>query len=112
MGVLSIILLVLFVIVSLLLIFVVTIQNDDATGLGGVFGGSSNSTFGSQTSNVLKKFTAITLAVFLVGAFVLAVVNKSPSTSDITKDVTTEQISKDSVGTDWYNGSEKAPATN
>ncbi len=101
MGVLSIILLVLFVIVSLLLIFVVAIQSDDSTGLGGVFGGSSNSTFGSQTSNVLKKFTAIILVVFLVGAFVLAVVNKSDNNDELLNDVKVTD-STEQVATDWF----------
>lgn len=113
MGVLSIVLLVLFVIISLLLVFVVTIQNEDASGLGGVFGGSSNSTFGSQTSNVLRKFTAIILAIFLVGAFIFAVVNKTSSDQDLLKDVNQEEtISSDSVNTNWYKDSVKAPSTN
>ncbi len=101
MSVLGIILLVLFVIISLLLIFVVAIQSDDSSSLGGVFGGSSNSTFGSQTSNVLKKFTAIILTVFLVGAFILAVVNKSPSTDELLNDVKVEETTN-TVGTDWF----------
>ena len=58
MAVLSIILLVLFVIVSLLLIFIVAIQSEDNTGLGGVFGGNSETAFGGRSNRVINKITA------------------------------------------------------
>ncbi|NLZ76386.1 MAG: preprotein translocase subunit SecG, partial [Spirochaetales bacterium] len=41
MGVLSVIIMILFVIVSLLLIFLVAIQDEQSEGLGGIFGGGS-----------------------------------------------------------------------
>ena len=79
MAVLSIILLVLFVLVSLFLIFLVSIQSEDNTGLGGIFGGSSESAFGGRTNRVMNKITAYTVAAFVVLALVVAFVSKSSS---------------------------------
>ncbi len=99
MSVISIILLILFVIASLLLIFFVAIQSEGGTGLGGIFGGGSDSTFGSQSSNVLNKFTAILGATFLVLAIILAVVNKSPSKDSLLDAVKVEQVEE---GQEWW----------
>lgn len=81
MAVLSIILLVLFVIVSLLLIFIVAIQSEDNTGLGGVFGGNSETAFGGRSNRVVNKITAYLVAAFIVLAILVAFVNKSSDTS-------------------------------
>lgn len=81
MAVLSIILLVLFVIVSLLLIFIVAIQSEDNTGLGGVFGGNSETAFGGRSNRVINKITAYLVAAFIVLAILVAFVNKSSDTS-------------------------------
>lgn len=81
MAVLSIILLVLFVIVSLLLIFVVAIQSEDNTGLGGVFGGNSETAFGGRSNRVMNKITAYLVAAFIVLALLVAFVNKSSDSS-------------------------------
>ena len=59
MGVLSVVLLVLFVIVSLLLIFLVAIQDEKSEGLGGIFGGSSDTAFRSYTSGVVTKASGV-----------------------------------------------------
>lgn len=79
MAALSVILLILFVIVSLLLIFIVAIQSEDNTGLGGIFGGSSDSAFGGQSNKVINKITAYLVAAFIVLAILIAIVNKSSS---------------------------------
>ncbi|MDD2296993.1 MAG: preprotein translocase subunit SecG [Sphaerochaetaceae bacterium] len=92
MGVISIILLILFIIASLLLIFLVAIQSEGGTGLGGIFGGGSDSTFGSQTGKVLNRFTAILGTSFLVLAILLAVINKSPSGESLLDSVQVEQV--------------------
>jgi preprotein translocase subunit SecG len=68
---------VLFVIVSLLLVFMVIIQDSDSDSLGGLFAGGSGSAFGSRSSNVVVRFTYILGALFFVTAFALALVNKS-----------------------------------
>lgn len=100
MGVISIILLILFIIASLLLIFLVAIQSEGGTGLGGIFGGGSDTTFGSQTGKVLNKFTAILGASFLVLAILLAVINKSPSSESLLDSVQIEQVEQTQ---DWWN---------
>jgi preprotein translocase subunit SecG len=99
MGVIGIILLILFIIASLLLIFVVSIQSEGGTGLGGIFGGGSDSTFGAQTGKVLNKVTAILGTSFLVLAILLAVINKSPSTDTLLDSVQVEQIQQSD---DWW----------
>lgn len=81
MAALSIILLVLFVIVSLLLIFLVAIQSEDNTGLGGIFGGNSETAFGGRSNKVVNKLTAYLLAAFIVLAILVAVLNKSSNDS-------------------------------
>ncbi len=100
MGVISIILLILFIIASLLLIFIVAIQSEGGTGLGGIFGGGSDSTFGSQSGKVLNKFTSILGASFLVLAILLAVINKSPSSESLLDSVQIEQVEQTE---DWWN---------
>jgi preprotein translocase subunit SecG len=100
MGVISVILLILFVIASLLLIFVVSIQTEAGTGLGGIFGGGSDSTFGSQTGKVLNKVTAILGAAFIVLAIILAVVNKSQSADSLLDSVKVEQVQGSG---EWWN---------
>jgi preprotein translocase subunit SecG len=76
MGILGIVLLVLFVIVSLLLIFLVVIQNEGSEGLGGIFAGSTQAAFGSRSSNIIIRATYVLGALFFVTAFSLALVNK------------------------------------
>ena len=100
MGVIGIILLILFVIVSILLIFMVAIQSEGGSGLGGIFGGGSDSSFGGQTGKVMSKFTAILGTSFLVLAILLAVINKSPSSDSLLDAVEVEQVQQSE---DWWN---------
>ncbi len=79
MGVLGIVLIVVFCIIALLLLFLITIQGQDSAGLGSVFGGKSDSAFGSGTNSFLTKITAILAVVFMVLSLVVALVNKSSS---------------------------------
>ena len=83
MGFLGILLLVIFVATSLLLVVMVMIQDDQGEGLGGIFGGSSSTAFGSRSGNILTKTTSILGAVFLASAFALAWVNKTPESGDV-----------------------------
>lgn len=86
MGVLSIVLLVLFVLVSLFLIFLVSIQGESSSSLGGIFGGNdSNSSFGGKTNKVINRLTAWVCGAFLVLAILVAMVNKSGSSSVLVK---------------------------
>ncbi len=91
MGVLGIILLVLFCLIALLLIFLVAIQDEKSTGLGGIFGGSSTSILGSNTSSFLTKATTILAITFMVLSVVVAFINKS-SDADIMAAVEASQI--------------------
>ena len=100
MGVISIILLILFVVASLLLIFMVAIQSQGGSGLGGIFGGGSDSSFGGQTNKVMNKFTAILGTSFLVLAVLLAVINKSPSSDSLLDSVQVEQVQQTE---EWWN---------
>ena len=102
MGVIGIILLVVFIIASILLVLLVAIQSEGGSGLGGVFGGGSVSTFGAQSNKVLTKITAIVGGSFLVIALLLAVINKTPSTDTLTDSVTIEQVQE---STEWWNQS-------
>jgi preprotein translocase subunit SecG len=83
MGIIGIVLLVIFVIVCVLLILVTLVQDEQGDSLGGIFAGSSSSTFGSRTGNVLTRFTGILGALFLGLALVLAFINRSGSTKGV-----------------------------
>ncbi len=96
MGVLGIILLVLFVIVALILIFLVVIQNENTQGLGGIFGGSSDTTFGSRSGNILTKITYTVGGLFLVLSFILAFINRTPE-SDIL-----QRAGEDQQAQEWW----------
>jgi len=99
MGVLSVINLILFIIVSLLLIFLVAIQDEQSEGLGGIFGGGSQTAFGSQTSSIVTKATGLLAALFLVLALLVAFINKTPSQDRLLDAVTTEQVQQT---TEWW----------
>ncbi len=93
MGVLNVILMVLFIIVSILLVFIVAIQDEQSDGLGGVFGSAAQSSFGSYTSRVVTRVTAILGAAFMILALCIALANKAPSDSNLLDSVvTTEQV--------------------
>ena len=97
MGILSIILLVLFVIASLLLILLVLVQGE---GLGGIFGGASNTPFGSRSGNVLTRFTSILAAFFLILSLGLAWVNRSTEKDDLLGSV---KSNTEAEATEWWN---------
>ena len=93
MTILGIILLVLFCIISLLLIFLVAVQDENSVGLGGIFGGGSESAFGSGTSSFITKATVTLAIVFMVLSLVVAIVNK---TSDSVPEATAAAVSAES----------------
>jgi protein translocase SecG subunit len=62
---------VLFIILSALLIIIILLQTDKSAGMG-ILGGSSQSTFGSSTADVITKITTVMVAIFMLGALGLA----------------------------------------
>ncbi len=83
MAIIGIVLLVIMAISAVLLVLVVLVQDDQGEGIGGIFGGGSNTAFGSRSGNVLTRLTAVLAAIFLVAIFGLAWVNRSPTAGNV-----------------------------
>ncbi len=63
----------LFLGLCFLLCFVILIQESKTMGLGASFGGDSgDSLFGTSTAEVLKRFTAYLIGIFLISCIVLS----------------------------------------
>ena len=101
MGMLSIVLLVIFALAALLMILVIMLQDDQGEGIGGLFGGGSSSAFGSRSGNILTRFTTILGAIFIVGAFALAWLNRTSESSDILEKARLEQM-QESEESNWW----------
>jgi preprotein translocase subunit SecG len=70
----------LFLLLSVVLCFVILIQEAKSLGLGASFGGDSgDSLFGTATAEVLKRFTAYLAGIFLIGCLVLSLWGSSLS---------------------------------
>lgn len=65
-------LLVAFAIISVILILMVLVQNDEKNGMGGMMGGGNTQAFGANSGSILKKATAVFVALFFVLVLVLA----------------------------------------
>jgi preprotein translocase subunit SecG len=83
MGLISIVLLVILVISAILLVLVVLVQDEQGEGIGGIFGGGSNTAFGSRSGNVLTRFTAVLATIFLVCCFGVAWINRTTSPGNV-----------------------------
>jgi preprotein translocase subunit SecG len=101
MGLVSIILLIIFVIACLVMILVIMLQDEQGEGLGGIFGGGSTTPFGSRSGNILTRFTSIMGAIYIIGAFALAWINRTPESADILEKARQEKIQQ-SESTDWW----------
>jgi len=86
MGILSIVLLVFFAINAVLLILLVLIQNDEGGGIGGMFGGGSNTAFGSRSGNVLTRATTVLGSLFLVLSLGLALLSRTPGGTNVERE--------------------------
>jgi len=63
----------LFLFLCVLLCGTIMIQESKSTGLGASFGGeASDSVFGTSTADVLKRFTALLGAIFLISCIILS----------------------------------------
>jgi preprotein translocase subunit SecG len=102
MEFLSTILLVFFVLVAVLLIGMVLIQDEQGDGLAGMFGGGSQTTFGSRAGNVLTRTTSVLGALFIVVALGLALMYKTSETGDVAA-----AARQQNAATEWWNA---APA--
>ena len=106
-GVIGIALLVILIISAILLVLIVLIQDDQGEGIGGIFGGGSNSAFGSRSGNVLTRFTAGLATVFLVCCFGLAWVNRTPTSGNLLNKARQEALSTTGQQSWWV----QTPAT-
>jgi preprotein translocase subunit SecG len=63
---------VLFLVLAVLMVILILLQSDKSAGMG-ILGGSSQSTFGSSTADIITKITGVMVAVFMLGSLGLAV---------------------------------------
>lgn len=113
MAVLSVVLLVLFCIVSVLLIGVVLLQDEQGEGLGGIFGGSNNSSVGLQSGNILTRFTGILSVLFFVLSLSLMMVyTKSYSNAKAADGVEAEVNARSSAEKTWIDEIQELNAAN
>jgi preprotein translocase subunit SecG len=111
MALAGILILVVFIISAVLLVLIVLIQDDQGGGIGGMFGGGeSSSPFGSRTGNVLTKFTTVLGAVFLVAAFALAWLNRTPDQDGFLERARLQQTLQAEEG-QWWVRPAPAPQT-
>ena len=110
MGILSIVLLVFFIINAVLLILLVLIQNDEGSGLGGIFGGGSNTAFGSRSGNVLTRATTILGSLFLVISLGLALLSRTPGGTGVEEEA--RRISIEEEKSNWLEDELNPPESN
>src|SRR5208282_2277711 len=76
----------------------------------GIFGGGSNSAFGSRSGNVLTRFTAALAAIFLLTCFGLAWTNRTPSGGNVVSKARQEALSGTDKQSWWVQAPPTAPA--
>ncbi|MGP1594466.1 MAG: preprotein translocase subunit SecG [Treponema sp.] len=108
MSGISIVLMVFFIIVSILIVGLVLLQNEEGDSLGGLFAGGSNSAFGSRSGNVLTKTTYTLVTLFFAISFLLAWLNKSPGDSGLEK---AAQMQQAETATEWWKEAEQEKST-
>ncbi len=96
-----ILLTIIFVISALLLAALVLLQDEQGEGVGGMFGGGSGTPFGSRSGNILTRATAILGAIFLISAFGVAWLNRTPATDDVEARARARQLQQ-GTRSDWY----------
>jgi preprotein translocase subunit SecG len=101
MSAIGIVLIVVLAVSAVLLVLVVLVQDDQGEGIGGIFGGGSNTAFGSRSGNVLTRFTAALAAIFLVCCFGVAWISRTPSGGDVVTKARQEALTG-TADTSWY----------
>ncbi len=112
MGIVGILLFVIYIISSFILILVVLLQDDQGEGIGGMFGGGGSTAFGARVGNVLTRFTAIVAAMFILGAFGLAWLSRSPQTADVINKARVELLKETEEENWWVEAIEEPDTTN
>ena len=109
MGTIGLVLLVFFVIVCLLLVLLVSIQDDGENGMG-LLGGRGTAAFGSHSANVLTKTTFVLVFLFFALSLGLALVNKKPKLEKdlVPTAVEATEDASESTGSEWWAESESA----
>ena len=81
-----------FILLSIILCFVILIQEAKSLGLGASFGGDSgDSLFGTSTAEVLKRFTAYISGIFLLSCLLLSFMGASLGRKEIVLPAALEQ---------------------
>ena len=109
MGTIGVVLLVFFVIVCLLLVLLVSIQDDGENGMG-LLGGRGTAAFGSHSGSVLTKTTFVLVFLFFALSLGLALVNKKPKLSKdlVPTAVEATDSAAETTTSDWWAESEAA----
>jgi protein translocase SecG subunit len=81
MDILTLLLVILLFIVAILLILIVLVQDDQGDAMGGLFGGSSSSAFGSRSGNILTRTTSILGTLFVAIVLGMVFLFNSPETT-------------------------------
>ena len=109
MGTIGVVLLVFFVIVCLLLVLLVSIQDDGENGMG-LLGGRGTAAFGSHSASVLTKTTFVLVFLFFALSLGLALVNKKPKLEKDLVPTTVEstETAAETTTSEWWAESESA----
>lgn len=94
-----------FFIVSIFIILLVLIQDEQGDGIGGVFGGGSSSIFGAKSSSVAVKITGFFIALFFIFVILLSFMNTRRADNSFLNDIKAEN--KDS-STFWNNENDES----
>jgi preprotein translocase subunit SecG len=100
MGILITVLTIILVILSVLIVLIILLQSDKSSGMGILGGGGSQSAFGSSTADVLTKITGTMVALFMIIAFGLGMMESRRPKSVIDTIPTSENSDKPQVQTE------------
>ncbi len=105
MGIIETFLLVIFIICSLLMVALVLMQHESGDGLGGIFGGGSNTNVGNRSGNIMTRITSFLGAIFLLCAISLAWLNRTPDTDGV--EAAARQIEGQNSTVEWWRTDEE-----